>query len=217
MVVKVRVDGEDVSARVLALSRDAAKAAKVNMPRVLQGSWSNAGVSAGTHTGGGAIDYGVLGMTYAQQEAFVVELRRRNGCVTQPMAGPRRALTSTASCVTSLTSPGVLSSRCRTTTTGRTAWPTAGLTITLAPSRSLTTPSSGPLLSVGPALVCMTSPLLPPRALPGGCSARPSPTWTSSLSEAVVGFVTLLATTSTHLQLLWASNQVHRGQGGLER
>lgn len=80
MVVKVWVDGEQVSSRVLALSRDAAKAAKVNMPRVLQGSWSNAGVSAGTHTGGGAVDFAVFGMTYAQQEAFVVELRRRNGC-----------------------------------------------------------------------------------------------------------------------------------------
>ena len=80
MVVKVWVDGEQVSARVLSLSRDAARAAKIVMPKILQGSWSGASASAGTHTGGGAVDFGILGLTYAQQEAFVVELRKRNGC-----------------------------------------------------------------------------------------------------------------------------------------
>jgi hypothetical protein len=140
MVLKVWVDGEQVSPRVLALSRDAAKAAKVNMPRVLQGYWSKAGVSAGTHTGGGAFDFAVFGMTHAQQEP---EPRRRNGargCVTQP--GWTDGRSSTASCVTSLTSPGCLAAgaELRRRKNGL-----ANGAHHPRPSRSLTTPSSGPL------------------------------------------------------------------------
>jgi hypothetical protein len=76
----VRVDGQQVSSRVLAIIEDAAKAAGVPRPKVLQGSWAHGSLSAGTHSGGGAVDLSVRGLNDAQQVALVTELRKRNGC-----------------------------------------------------------------------------------------------------------------------------------------
>lgn len=71
-------DGHTLSTRTLAVLADAADAAKVPRPRVLQGSWSKGGLSAGTHEGGGAVDVSVRGLDHAQQVRLVTELRRRN-------------------------------------------------------------------------------------------------------------------------------------------
>jgi hypothetical protein len=78
--MRVTVDGEQVSPRTLAVIEAAAKAAGVPRPKILQGSWANGDLSAGTHTGGGAVDLSVRGLTDRQQVALVTELRKRNGC-----------------------------------------------------------------------------------------------------------------------------------------
>jgi hypothetical protein len=78
--MRVSVDGQQVSARTLLVLEEAAKAAGIPRPRILQGSWSDGDKSAGTHAGGGAVDWSVRGLTPGQQERFNVELRRRNGC-----------------------------------------------------------------------------------------------------------------------------------------
>lgn len=44
--------------------------------RIMQGSYSDGGQSAGTHTGGGAFDCDDYGMTQAQREKLIVALRR---------------------------------------------------------------------------------------------------------------------------------------------
>lgn len=56
----------------------AAKAAGVPL-RVVQGSWNNGSLSAGTHSGAGAADLSVHGMTEKQQLKFINEMRKRNG------------------------------------------------------------------------------------------------------------------------------------------
>lgn len=61
-----------------ALIADAGVSAGVQV-RVMQGSWSgNVKASAGTHSGGGAVDISVAGMTERQALALVYQLRRRN-------------------------------------------------------------------------------------------------------------------------------------------
>ncbi len=44
--------------------------------RIMQGSYSDGGQSAGTHTGGGAFDCDDYGMTQAQRDKLIVTLRR---------------------------------------------------------------------------------------------------------------------------------------------
>lgn len=62
-----------------ALIADAGISAGVQL-RVMQGSWSGSvKASAGTHSGGGAVDISVAGMTERRALALVAELRKRNG------------------------------------------------------------------------------------------------------------------------------------------
>lgn len=83
MVVKVDVGrGQYVSARVAALLRDARKGAglKPDDAPVVQGSWADGSLSAGTHSGGGAFDLSVKGLTLQQQWKLIRRLRERNVC-----------------------------------------------------------------------------------------------------------------------------------------
>ena len=75
---KVKKGTVTLSERVWALIEAAAKAARVPTPRVIQGSWSHASASADTHSGGGAFDLSVAGLTLPQRLALVRELRRLN-------------------------------------------------------------------------------------------------------------------------------------------
>jgi Putative peptidoglycan binding domain len=63
-----------------ALLEDAFKAAGIpwSTSRVVQGSWSGGRRSAGTHTGAGAFDLSVRGLSLAQILRLVWELRKRN-------------------------------------------------------------------------------------------------------------------------------------------
>jgi hypothetical protein len=81
MVELITVNSGRITPRVWGVVRDAAQAAGVPLPRVMQGSYSK-GVqaSAGTHDGGGVVDLSIAGMSSGQQVKFVEELRRRNGC-----------------------------------------------------------------------------------------------------------------------------------------
>lgn len=78
-MARVTKDGKTLSTRVWALLADAREAAGLpeGAARVLQGSWSGAKASAGTHAGGGAFDLSVAGLTRAQQLRLVNELRKR--------------------------------------------------------------------------------------------------------------------------------------------
>lgn len=78
-MARVTVDGRQIGARTLLVLEEAAKAAGIPRPRVMQGSWSAGDLSAGTHSGGGAVDWSVRGLTDAQQVRFNTEIRRRNG------------------------------------------------------------------------------------------------------------------------------------------
>ena len=64
--------------RIWALIEDAAKAAGVSTPNVVQGSYSNGSASAGTHSGGGAFDLSVKGLGIKKILALLTELRKRN-------------------------------------------------------------------------------------------------------------------------------------------
>lgn len=75
---KVSKGGVTLSERVWGLIAAAAKAAGVPTPKVVQGSWSHATASAGTHAGAGAFDLSVAGLTMPQRLALVRELRRLN-------------------------------------------------------------------------------------------------------------------------------------------
>lgn len=82
-MVKVDVGrGQVVSERVAALLVDARKAAglKPTDAYVVQGSWADGSLSAGTHSGGGAIDLSVRGLSLRQQWKMIRALRERNVC-----------------------------------------------------------------------------------------------------------------------------------------
>ena len=74
---RVTRSGKMLSRRTWALLEDAAEAADVPL-RVVQGSWARGRLSAGTHTGAGAFDLSVRGLSRAQRLRFVNELRKRN-------------------------------------------------------------------------------------------------------------------------------------------
>jgi Putative peptidoglycan binding domain len=61
--------------------------------KVIQGSWSKASASAGTHGGAGAFDLSVAGLTEEQQLAYVDHLRRWN--VAAWLRSPKYGWTST--------------------------------------------------------------------------------------------------------------------------
>jgi hypothetical protein len=75
--IRVTRSGKTLTRRTWALLEDAGRAAGVPV-RVVQGSWSRGGLSAGTHSGAGAFDLSVRGMTRAQRLRLVNELRKRN-------------------------------------------------------------------------------------------------------------------------------------------
>lgn len=82
-MARVTVNGQQLSQRVAGLLDDARAGAGLQPSdaRVVQGSWSTAvSASAGTHSGGGAVDLSVSGLTLTQQLVLVDQLRRRNGC-----------------------------------------------------------------------------------------------------------------------------------------
>lgn len=74
--------GWTLSVRVWALIEDARRAAGVNhgRARVVQGSWHEGDLSAGTHSGGGAFDLSATALNKAESLVLVDELRRRNVC-----------------------------------------------------------------------------------------------------------------------------------------
>lgn len=73
-------NGKTLESRVWALIEDAANAANAAPAVVVQGSWSNADASAGTHSGGGAFDLRSRDYSTEQALALVDALRRRNVC-----------------------------------------------------------------------------------------------------------------------------------------
>lgn len=80
MSAKVTINGKTLTERVWALLDDAKLAAKLPSTaaaRVIQGSWSNVDASAGTHSGGGAIDLSIRGLNRDEQLRLVHELRKR--------------------------------------------------------------------------------------------------------------------------------------------
>lgn len=82
MSAKVTVNGKTLTERVWALIEDAKLAAKLPSTaaaRVVQGSWSEGSKSAGTHSGGGAIDLSVRGLNRDERLRLVHELRKRRG------------------------------------------------------------------------------------------------------------------------------------------
>lgn len=92
-VTRVARAGKVLSARVWALLDDASKATGVPV-HVVQGSWtSGVAASAGTHSGGGAFDLSVTGLTRTQRLALVDALRRRN--VAAWLRSPEFGWTST--------------------------------------------------------------------------------------------------------------------------
>lgn len=74
---RVRRNGKTLTRRDWALLDDIAKETRLPI-RVIQGSWANGSLSAGTHTGAGAFDLSISGMTRNEQLQLVNELRRRN-------------------------------------------------------------------------------------------------------------------------------------------
>lgn len=81
MTTKVTRNGKTLTVRAWALLEDARDAAGLppGAARVMQGSWSSGvGASAGTHSGGGAFDLSVAGLSRAEQLHLVDVLRRRN-------------------------------------------------------------------------------------------------------------------------------------------
>lgn len=78
---RITKNGKTLSRRVWAIIAHAKKAAGIPSDKayVLQGSWHKGGLSAGTHTGGGAADLSVRGLTEAEAIRLCVELRRWYG------------------------------------------------------------------------------------------------------------------------------------------
>lgn len=74
---RVTRSGKQLTRRDWALLEDAGRAAGVPI-NVVQGSWSGYRLSSGTHSGAGAVDLSVRGMTERQALGLVHELRRRN-------------------------------------------------------------------------------------------------------------------------------------------
>jgi hypothetical protein len=81
-MAKVTRNGKTLTTRVWGLLDDARSHAELppGTAYVMQGSWSGATASAGTHTGGGAFDLSVRGLTEKQQLRLIWHLRRRNVC-----------------------------------------------------------------------------------------------------------------------------------------
>lgn len=77
---KVARSGQILFRRDWALIADAAAQAGIEVPAVIQGSWSHGSKSAGTHAGGGAFDLSVRKLTTAQALALVGALRERMVC-----------------------------------------------------------------------------------------------------------------------------------------
>jgi len=78
---RITRNGHKLSRRAWDIIAAAKKSAKIPADKayVLQGSWKNGSLSAGTHTGGGAADLSVRGLTEAQAIRLVVELRKWYG------------------------------------------------------------------------------------------------------------------------------------------
>ena len=78
---RITKNGKTLSRRVWAIIAHAKKEAGIpdDQAYVLQGSWARGSLSAGTHTGGGAADLSVRGMTEAKAIKLCVELRRWYG------------------------------------------------------------------------------------------------------------------------------------------
>lgn len=78
---RITKNGKTLSRRVWAIIDRAKKDAGIPKDKayVLQGSWSKGSLSAGTHTGGGAADLSVRGLTEAEAIDLVVELRKWYG------------------------------------------------------------------------------------------------------------------------------------------
>ena len=78
-MARVTKDGKTLSARVWALLADAREAAGLppGAARVVQGSWARGALSAGTHSGAGAFDLSVRGLSRSQRLRLVNELRKR--------------------------------------------------------------------------------------------------------------------------------------------
>lgn len=74
---RITKNGHTLYRRDWALLADAMQAAQVST-YVVQGSWSGVAASAGTHSGGGAMDLSVRGLTEEQALRLVDELRKRN-------------------------------------------------------------------------------------------------------------------------------------------
>lgn len=79
---RVTLAGQTLTYRVWMLLEDARRAAGLptGAARVLQGSWADGSLSAGTHSGGGAVDLSVAGLSLDQRNGLVHHLRRRNAC-----------------------------------------------------------------------------------------------------------------------------------------
>jgi hypothetical protein len=77
---RITRNGKTLSKRVWSLIADAEKELGMHLT-VVQGSFNRGGVSlsAGTHDGGGAVDFSVSGMSEATAIKVVVALRKRNG------------------------------------------------------------------------------------------------------------------------------------------
>jgi hypothetical protein len=74
---RITKGGKKLTRRVWSLLEAAGKEAGVPI-RVMQGSWSGSvSASAGTHSGGGAFDLSVRGMTASQQLRLIQALRKR--------------------------------------------------------------------------------------------------------------------------------------------
>ena len=78
---RITKNGHTLSRRVWAIIDQAKKDAGIPKEKayVLQGSWAKGSLSAGTHTGGGAADLSVRGLTEKEALALVFELRRWYG------------------------------------------------------------------------------------------------------------------------------------------
>lgn len=81
-MTRVTKDGKTLTERVWLILEDAKKEAGLEPTdaRVVQGSYSNGSLSAGTHSGGGAFDLSVRGLTVQQQWKLIRKLRERNVC-----------------------------------------------------------------------------------------------------------------------------------------
>lgn len=78
---RITKNGKTLSRRVWAIIDQAKKDANIPKDKayVLQGSWAKGSLSAGTHTGGGAADLSVRGLTEAEAIRLCVALRRYYG------------------------------------------------------------------------------------------------------------------------------------------